>query len=72
MMKPDERVLVALNTIDHALVRWLTDSLAQSHNETIDANSDRMAAKAAGRAEVLRDILHSISDASDALKRVRS
>lgn len=71
MLKPDERVLVALNTLDRSLVEWLTASLAQLQNDLIDAAPERMP-RIAGGCEVLRDILNSTRGAHDALQRIRS
>lgn len=72
MIRADQRVLTALEGADHALLQWLQASLNQFQNDLIDANTDRMAARLAGKCEVLRDIINSAKSARTVLERIRS
>lgn len=72
MIKPDERVLQALNTLDRDVVEWLSRSLAQIHKDLEQAGTNRQAALLQGQAQAVRSILNSASGAREALERIRS
>jgi hypothetical protein len=71
MIKPSERVLVGLNTLDQAVVEWLSKSLDALTNELIDAPSERVG-RLQGAAQEVRSILNSARGADEAIRRIRS
>jgi hypothetical protein len=72
MIKPDERVLMALNTLDRVLIEWLGSSLDAVHKAMEQAKEDHLLRQLQGEAQTLRSILNSASQARESLERIRS
>lgn len=70
MIKPDERVLSALNTFDGVLLDWLRDSLAHMQKELETAPQHHFPVLQ-GKCQAVRNIIESSSGARDALERLR-
>lgn len=71
MLKPSERVLYALNTLDHVLVEWLSASLAQIDKDLRTA-PDSTFRQLQGQAQAVSNILNSATNARESLERIRS
>lgn len=72
MIKPNERVLVALNTLDHVLAEWLSQSLDEVNKAMAEAKEDYLVRQLQGEAQTLRSILNSAAKARESLERIRS
>lgn len=71
MIKPDERVLVALHNLNPSVVQWLKASLDEVHLTMEDAPREKLEALQ-GQAQAIRSILNSAAGALKALERIRS